>query len=140
MGDSPQRRQTASRASNPHPHKQRRSSQASSAGPIPPPLETPIQQPSLQTQTTPQPHAQLSVSPVISQGHNAPKVAIPRLRKDAESTASSAKGGRHRVGHACEPCRTRKTKCSGERPVCKHCQDFKLACFYADGKRDKAKK
>lgn len=26
------------------------------------------------------------------------------------------------------------------RPVCKHCQDFKLTCVYADGKRDRFKK
>ena len=42
--------------------------------------------------------------------------------------------------HACEPCRHRKTKCSGERPTCRHCQDFKIACYYADGKRDRVKK
>ena len=72
----------------------------------------------------------------------APKVAIPRLKKDDEGSPSdlSKAGGRHRVTHACEPCRSRKTKCSGERPICKHCQDFKIACYYADGKRDRVKK
>lgn len=72
----------------------------------------------------------------------AAKVAIPRLRKDAESSpADHAKSaGRHRVTHACEPCRQRKTKCSGEVPICKHCQDFKISCYYADGKRDRVKK
>ncbi|KAI5779125.1 fungal-specific transcription factor domain-containing protein [Geopyxis carbonaria] len=25
------------------------------------------------------------------------------------------------------------------RPICKHCQDFKISCYYADGKRDRAK-
>ncbi|KAI4177125.1 MAG: hypothetical protein LQ343_000607 [Gyalolechia ehrenbergii] len=47
---------------------------------------------------------------------------------------------KHRVSHACEPCRQRKTKCSGERPVCKHCEDFKITCIYADGKRDRTKR
>jgi hypothetical protein len=78
-----------------------------------------------------------------SDGHRtkAAKIAIPRLRRANETTSSSARSsGRHRVNHACEPCRQRKTKCSGERPVCTHCQDFKIACFYADGKRDRAKK
>ena len=72
----------------------------------------------------------------------APKVAIPRLKKDAEGSPAdpSRPGGRHRVTHACEPCRQRKTKCSGERPICKHCQDFKISCYYADGKRDRVKK
>lgn len=72
----------------------------------------------------------------------APKVAIPRLpqRGDATVGTGSKYGGRHRVMHACEPCRSRKTKCSGEKPTCKHCQDFKVVCVYADGKRDRAKK
>ena len=76
-------------------------------------------------------------------GHRtkAAKIAIPRLKKTAETASKSPRSsGRHRVNHACEPCRQRKTKCSGERPVCTHCQDFKIACFYADGKRDRAKK
>lgn len=70
------------------------------------------------------------------------KVAIPRLKRpiDAAGEDASRSAGRHRVNHACEPCRHRKTKCSGERPVCRHCQDFKIACFYADGKRDRVKK
>ena len=78
-----------------------------------------------------------------SEGHRnkAAKIAIPRLKNTAETTSNSGRStGRHRVNHACEPCRQRKTKCSGERPVCIHCQDFKIACFYADGKRDRAKK
>lgn len=71
----------------------------------------------------------------------AAKVAIPRLKRSLESQEGSAKlSGRHRVTHACEPCRHRKTKCSGERPTCRHCQDFKIACYYADGKRDRVKK
>ena len=72
----------------------------------------------------------------------AAKIAIPRLKRSAEANAESDNrvGGRHRVNHACEPCRHRKTKCSGERPVCRHCQDFKIQCHYADGKRDRVKK
>lgn len=72
----------------------------------------------------------------------APKVAIPRLPQKGDSAAGSGSksGGRHRVMHACVPCRSRKTKCSGEKPACKHCQDFKVICVYADGKRDRAKK
>jgi hypothetical protein len=78
-----------------------------------------------------------------SEGHRpkAAKIAIPRLKKPAGTVPNPTRSsGRHRVNHACEPCRQRKTKCSGERPVCAHCQDFKITCFYADGKRDKAKK
>jgi len=67
----------------------------------------------------------------------APKIAIPRLRRksDAKSMALAAGRYEHRVSHACEPCRHRKTKCSGEQPICKHCEDFNLVCAYADGKR-----
>lgn len=71
----------------------------------------------------------------------AAKVAIPRLKRSLEGVDGNTKsGGRHRVTHACEPCRNRKTKCSGERPACRHCQDFKIQCYYADGKRDRVKK
>jgi len=72
----------------------------------------------------------------------AAKVAIPRLERSIDPTGEDAGrlGGRHRVTHACEPCRRRKTKCSGERAICRHCADFKIACFYADGKRDRVKK
>src|SRR5271156_2239311 len=72
--------------------------------------------------------------PVEGHPPKAAKVAIPRLKKSAEDVATLLRpGGRHRVYHACEPCRRRKTKCSGEQPVCKHCEDFKITCFYADG-------
>ena len=73
----------------------------------------------------------------------ASKVAIPRLPRLSGTTSpigSIKTGDKHRVTHACEPCRHRKTKCSGERPSCKHCDDFKIACTYADGKRDRVKK
>ena len=72
----------------------------------------------------------------------AAKIAIPRLKRTTEASTDGdiRVGGRHRVNHACEPCRHRKTKCSGERPVCRHCQDFKIQCYYADGKRDRVKK
>ncbi|PTB68638.1 hypothetical protein BBK36DRAFT_1134509, partial [Trichoderma citrinoviride] len=31
---------------------------------------------------------------------------------------------------ACEPCRKRKSKCDGEKPVCGSCQSHELACHY----------
>lgn len=103
----------------------------------PPPLSSQrasFQIPSIPSQTTTQSQ--------IQRNHPS-KVAIPRLRRDSDvgSGVTSLKGGdKHRVSHACEPCRHRKTKCSGERPVCKHCEDFKITCAYADGKRDRVKK
>ncbi|KAL8663952.1 MAG: hypothetical protein Q9168_008006 [Polycauliona sp. 1 TL-2023] len=69
---------------------------------------------------------------------------IPRLKRssdDPSATGSSnSEQNKHRVTHACEPCRQRKTKCSGERPVCKHCEDFNISCLYEDGKRDRTRK
>lgn len=86
-------------------------------------------------------------SPLISQQsppQRAGKVPIPRLRRDIDgpsgTTASQSSDSKHRVSHACESCRQRKTKCSGERPVCKHCEDFKIFCVYEDGKRDRTRK
>lgn len=67
------------------------------------------------------------------------KIAIPRLPREIDN-ASANSIEKSRVSHACEPCRQRKTKCSGERPVCKHCEDFQINCVYADGKRDRTKK
>lgn len=81
----------------------------------------------------PQPRESYQPSP------SSAKVAIPRLRRDSNNSPASTVE-KQRVSHACEPCRQRKTKCSGERPVCKHCEDFKITCLYADGKRDRTRK
>lgn len=91
----------------------------------------------------PAPSASLLRQPGNPHPPNAPKVAIPRLRRQSEdqsTSKASLAGDKNRVAHACEPCRHRKTKCSGERPICQHCQDFKLTCVYEDGKRDRTKK
>ncbi|KAL0577089.1 hypothetical protein V5O48_004881, partial [Marasmius crinis-equi] len=44
---------------------------------------------------------------------------------------------RCRTAIACDKCRERKTKCSGEKPVCKRCSSRGLICVYAsrDAKR-----
>lgn len=103
----------------------------------PPPPSTLTHNPlaSFQNPTVPQ-------HPKAAQQHVG-KIAIPRLRRGSEGASaggSSIVGDKHRVSHACEPCRHRKTKCSGERPVCKHCEDFRINCVYTDGKRDRTKK
>ncbi|KAH8692227.1 putative C6 transcription factor [Talaromyces proteolyticus] len=63
------------------------------------------------------------------------KVAIPRAPVFSEQSS-----GNKRVGHACEPCREQKTKCSGDRPVCQRCQDLGLSCLYGDRKRERTAK
>ncbi|KAK9325597.1 fungal-specific transcription factor domain-containing protein [Lipomyces orientalis] len=80
------------------------------------------------------------------------KVAIPRQRPYMESIASAIApsgtsavqrnmtGGKSaRISHACESCRLRKTKCSGERPLCSHCKAFGIECHYANNKRDRTR-
>ncbi len=108
------------------------------------PKRQPAQQPAPQSQNptdafqVPQ-RPQSSALSYQQQQQSGGKVAIPRLRRDS-NFSSAATAEKHRVAHACEPCRHRKTKCSGERPVCKHCEDFKINCVYADGRRDRTKK
>lgn len=68
------------------------------------------------------------------------KIAIPRLRNTIAVTDANQLGSKARVSRACEPCRNQKTKCSGETPMCRHCHTLKLSCYYADRKRDRAKR
>lgn len=56
----------------------------------------------------------------------------------AESDASSDRPGRSRkkaepVKSACAQCQKRKTKCSGQRPVCRFCSDRNLECSWDIG-------
>lgn len=62
------------------------------------------------------------------------KVAIPR------QTPGSAPRYNRRVPKACESCRQRKTKCSGDTPVCRQCRELRVACQYPVGWREKIKK
>jgi hypothetical protein len=52
------------------------------------------------------------------------KIAIPRQRKNTTPRYN------RRVPRACESCRLRKTKCSGNIPVCRQCQVSKETCHY----------
>ncbi|KAL2819810.1 hypothetical protein BJX63DRAFT_445354 [Aspergillus granulosus] len=38
-----------------------------------------------------------------------------------------------RVRQACEPCRRKKSRCPGEKPVCSFCERLGQQCFYAQG-------
>jgi Fungal Zn(2)-Cys(6) binuclear cluster domain len=75
--------------------------------------------------------APASVPPMLSA--NA-KVPIPRQRSIFESRYS------RRVPKACLSCRQRKTKCSGDVPVCKQCRGLRIYCKYSDGMRDRVKR
>ncbi|RSL48290.1 hypothetical protein CEP51_015651 [Fusarium floridanum] len=39
---------------------------------------------------------------------------------------------RKRTAHACEPCRQRKSRCDGSRPVCDLCDEHGVECYYRD--------
>ena len=63
------------------------------------------------------------------------KVAIPR-----QPPNSAAPRYNRRVPRACESCRQRKTKCSGDTPVCRQCRELRVNCHYPVGWREKMKK
>jgi hypothetical protein len=62
------------------------------------------------------------------------KVAIPRSR-----SGIAPRYGR-RVPRACESCRSRKTKCSGDTPVCRQCRELRISCQYPVGWKEKTKR
>ncbi|BFZ60544.1 hypothetical protein YB2330_001581 [Saitoella coloradoensis] len=63
--------------------------------------------------------------------------AVPAtpIAQDGE-TAGGAIRQRSRISHACDACKERKRRCSGERPVCVHCRCYGLNCVYSSRRRD----
>lgn len=61
-------------------------------------------------------------------------VAIPRQRTGIAQVYN------RRVPRACESCRVRKTKCSGDTPVCRQCHKLWAKCNYPQGWREKTRK
>ncbi|KAJ5155438.1 hypothetical protein N7492_008241 [Penicillium capsulatum] len=62
------------------------------------------------------------------------KVAIPRHRQGIPPRYN------RRVPRACESCRQRKTKCSGDTPVCRQCRELRVTCQYPAGWKERTKK
>lgn len=60
------------------------------------------------------------------------KVAIPR------QNAATPRYSR-RVPLACVSCRQRKTKCSGDTPVCRQCKELRIGCQYPVSWRERTK-
>ncbi|ODV89348.1 hypothetical protein CANCADRAFT_45789 [Tortispora caseinolytica NRRL Y-17796] len=44
-----------------------------------------------------------------------------------------------RIGRACEGCRSKKVKCSGERPQCVQCIEAGIVCIYTEDKRERTR-
>ncbi|KAJ5496261.1 hypothetical protein N7463_008248 [Penicillium fimorum] len=72
----------------------------------------------------------MSAPSAFGSGSTAPKVAIPRL-----AGSDALLHGRRRSARACEPCRQRKIKCDGTRPLCGQCVYNNHTCAYEDVKR-----
>ncbi|BDD62685.1 hypothetical protein MAP00_007646 [Monascus purpureus] len=53
---------------------------------------------------------------------------------------SSGVDRRRRFAKACDPCRRRKVRCSGVRPVCARCSRLAITCVYADVDKPPARK
>lgn len=62
-------------------------------------------------------------------GPGVAKVAIPR------AAPYSIHSQRRRSARACEPCRQRKIKCDGNKPVCRQCHEHHVTCSYLELKR-----
>ncbi|KAL5045043.1 hypothetical protein BDW71DRAFT_90199 [Aspergillus fruticulosus] len=75
------------------------------------------------------PDLNASVSSPQREGIAAPKIAIPR------ATTVRTTAQQRRSARACEPCRQRKVKCDGGRPVCRKCREHGIDCSYIDIKR-----
>ena len=80
----------------------------------------------------------LGVAPLQTHPHVHPrgaKVAIPRTAGGDSGTYR-----RQRSARACEPCRNRKIKCDGNKPMCRQCVEQKITCTFLDVKRVREQK
>ncbi|KAJ7161484.1 hypothetical protein C8R43DRAFT_336293 [Mycena crocata] len=69
-----------------------------------------------------------------SDGPNAPVGNMAANVRDFDNSLS-APHARQRTSQACDKCRDRKTKCSGDHPVCKRCTARGLICHYSGRER-----
>ena len=89
-------------------------------------------------------HRQMAGSPTgqsISEQKDS-KVAVKRLKRDEDIWGQAADSVTRpsRVRQACESCRSRKIKCYGEQPTCRHCRELGVECYYSSGKRDRRRR
>lgn len=69
------------------------------------------------------------------------KVAIPKLKRhDSNRRPSIERSSHPRISKACDSCRIRKIRCSGERPRCRNCLDQPSPCTYPLARQDRLKK
>ena len=68
-----------------------------------------------------------------------PKVAIQRLHNPTPSRQSAFQHKRDRISRACIRCRSRKVRCTGERPCCRRCETGGAEGVYTESRRDRLK-
>ncbi|PVH92745.1 hypothetical protein DM02DRAFT_266286 [Periconia macrospinosa] len=64
-----------------------------------------------------------------------PKLAILRLAYERKSPQN--RHSKSRAQKACNNCRKRKVKCSGERPRCRDCVNQHVPCIYSQARKDR---
>ncbi|KAG6915968.1 hypothetical protein DXG01_009057 [Tephrocybe rancida] len=57
--------------------------------------------------------------------------------REAKRPASPVSGNEKRVSLACLRCRTKRARCSGDKPVCRACEKAKEECVWPTGRRRK---
>ncbi|OJZ82480.1 hypothetical protein ASPFODRAFT_143793 [Aspergillus luchuensis CBS 106.47] len=62
------------------------------------------------------------------------KMAIPRLAEGLETFSTPGRFHRRHVSRACESCRQRKTKCTGDKSGCRNCREAGIICCYTDAR------
>ncbi|PVH69076.1 hypothetical protein DL98DRAFT_182853 [Cadophora sp. DSE1049] len=70
---------------------------------------------------------------MMSQSHQAPAHGYQSPLSDQQdhiSIQEQEPRKRRRVAVACKGCRTRKTRCNGNRPRCSTCAELNLECVY----------
>ncbi|KAH7108836.1 hypothetical protein B0J11DRAFT_239816 [Dendryphion nanum] len=73
----------------------------------------------------------------MSNRTSAPKVAIPRLSKNKDGIFPDNRYPKPRVRKACDNCRKRKVRCSGEQPQCNNCEKQDMHCTYPRARKDR---
>ncbi|OOQ91784.1 putative C6 transcription factor [Penicillium brasilianum] len=89
--------------------------------------------PEVEQDNVPPPKPASSVAESLGSRSQA-KVAIPRSRGGIIPRYN------RRVPRACESCRARKTKCSGDTPVCRQCRELRITCNYPVGWKERTKR
>ncbi|KAJ5722541.1 hypothetical protein N7488_000576 [Penicillium malachiteum] len=99
-------------------------------------VQTPrSQRPSLASAPVADTASSIGTATSVAESRNSnAKVAIPRHR------VGVAPRYNRRVPRACESCRQRKTKCSGDTPVCRQCRELRATCNYPVGWKERTKK